>query len=72
MEQNQIYNKFTVIKNEDIEEYLTVEQKAALQGIKLSIALKRLNDSKKKNKYLVVNVDEPYAKYVKDMILNKE
>lgn len=66
-------NKFTVIKNEDIERYLTKEQLSTLEGIKESIAWGRCKDNKKyDNTYLVVNKDEIYAELVQKLILKKE
>lgn len=53
--------KFIVIKNEDIEKYLTTLAKEDLDDILFEIYHGRKRDGKKNNTYLVINTDEPYA-----------
>ena len=64
-----VFNKFTVIKNEDIELYCDGYDKAALQNICNSIAMGRLSDERTNlNTYLVINTDEPYAPEIVDIL----
>lgn len=59
--------KFTVIKNDDIEEYLHPIKQQRLFDLLKDINDGRVLDLKKPNhKYLVINTDEPYA----DEIIN--
>lgn len=54
--------KFTVIKNDDIERYLDARDKSELSRILWKIEQGRYEEGKEaSNTYLVVNVDEPYA-----------
>ncbi|MDR0269604.1 hypothetical protein [Paenibacillus sp.] len=54
--------KFTVIKNDDIERYLDARDKSELSRILWKIEQSRYEEGKEaSNTYLVVNVDEPYA-----------
>ncbi|MUG26022.1 hypothetical protein GNQ08_27045 [Paenibacillus macerans] len=54
--------KFTVVKNEDVEKYLDTRDKSELSRILWKIEQGRYEEGKESvNKYLVVNVDEPYA-----------
>lgn len=54
--------KFTVVKNEDIEKHLDDRDKSELSRILWKIEQGRYEEGKEAvNKYLVVNVDEPYA-----------
>ena len=56
------FNKFTVLKNEDIEKYSTCEQKDELFKIIYDIELGRFLDNKNpSNTYLIINTDESYA-----------
>lgn len=56
------FNKFTVLKNEDVEKYLNAKGKLSLNKITETISDGRSMDNKKpQNQYLVINVDEPYA-----------
>lgn len=64
-------NKFTVLKNQDIEKYLSEEEKQQLLVLIGKLGYGRVMDNKPlNNKYAVVNLDEPYAKEVTD-IMNK-
>jgi hypothetical protein len=54
--------RFTVIKNEDAENYLDDRDKSELSRILWKIQeLRHLNGKPALNTYLVVNTDEPYA-----------
>lgn len=55
------FNKFTVVKNEDIKKYLTHEMKNELWRCLAYIQDGRATKGKKENTYLVINVDEPYV-----------
>jgi len=56
------FDKFTVIKNENIEKYLTHEMKTSLWRCLAYINDSRVKDGKKEdNTYLIINTDEPYA-----------
>jgi hypothetical protein len=69
--ENKVYDKYFVIKNEDIEKYLALEDAKDLKALIQRLAVsKRCNSGEKDNTYLVVNTDEPYAALVKDLILN--
>lgn len=68
-----MYNKFTVIKNEDMEKYLSDSEKELLNNIILRIAIGRDRDRKvAENTYYVVNTDEPYAEEILQLILKGE
>lgn len=54
----------TVIKNEDIEKYLSARQKKQLKKMLDVIACHRIADGKKINNYVICNLDEPYANEV--------
>lgn len=61
--------KFTVIKNEDIEKHLDDRDKSELSRILWKISQLRLQEGKNsENSYLVINVDEPYAEEVVDIL----
>ena len=63
-------NTHTVLKNEDIEKYLSVKQKDNLKQIIMTIGYGRDRDGKEAvNHYYVCNVDEPYSDKVLDIIL---
>lgn len=66
----EIYNKFLIAKIEDAERYLSEEELAHLKILLKSIEDGRESESKKKNEYLVVNKDEPYANLVEKLILS--
>ncbi|QNR65045.1 hypothetical protein IAQ67_14020 [Paenibacillus peoriae] len=54
--------KFTVIKNEDAENYLDERDKSELSRILWKIQeMRHQNGKPALNTYLVVNIDEPYA-----------
>ncbi|MMZ50562.1 hypothetical protein D1872_122800 [compost metagenome] len=54
--------KFTVLKNEDINNYLDEREKSDLSRILRKVQELRLLDGKSPlNTYMVVNTDEPYA-----------
>lgn len=59
----------TVFKNEDIEKYLSEDEKKQLQDIKDKLACHRIADGKKINNYIICNQDEPYADGVLHLIL---
>lgn len=62
------FSKFTVIKNDDVEKYLTPSSKEALEDIKSDIYFSRIGDYKTDNTYLVINTDEPYANQIIDIL----
>lgn len=68
-----IFNKFTVIKNENIDKYLAEEDAKEIKAlIKRLCISRRCNSGKRKdNSYFVVNQDEPYADLVKKLILKE-
>lgn len=54
-------NKFTVLKNNEIQRYLDVFRQQELENIKKVININRAASGKAENTYLVINTDEPYA-----------
>lgn len=61
--------KFTVIKNDDIEQYMNDREKLILQELLYSINLKKKKEGKAvDNQYLVINTDEQYAPQVIDIL----
>lgn len=70
---NVIYNKFLVLKYEDIEMYLNEQEKFQLKQIGSKIYKARVSEGKTgDNSYYVVNQDEPYAEVVLKEILKGE
>ena len=65
------FSKFLVLKTEDLERFLTDEQKEQLSYIIYSYFEGRLVDDGKgsDNNYYVVNIDEPWSDQVKQIIL---
>lgn len=62
-------NKFTVFKNEDIEKYLSPSSKYRLGMIEQAIQIGRRSDDKANdNRYAIINLDEPYANQVTDIM----
>jgi len=61
-----------VIKIEDAEEYLTESEARFLNSILDKIDRGRKAYHKKKNEYLIVNTDEPYANKVMQVIKEGE
>lgn len=58
-------SKFTVIKNEDVEKYLALEDAKELKAlIRRLYVSRKCNSAKKDNNYLVINTDESYAQEV--------
>lgn len=68
----EIISKFTIIKDEDVEKYLTKTEKHIFLALKCKISENRKTDGKKENMYMVCNMDEPYAGQVLDIILKGE
>ena len=63
------YAKYEVMKLDDIDRYLSDEQKEQLSDISQTLQIGRLSDSKPAcNKYVVVNEDKPYAEQVWKLI----
>lgn len=62
------YNKFFVLKTEDIEHILSPDQQGKLREFSAKIAAVRYSAGKEENCYFVVNQDEPYAKCVWELI----
>lgn len=54
-------HKFTVVKTEDIKGILTLEEQAELSRLLRKIDEKRFRMGRSINVYLVINIDEPYA-----------
>lgn len=67
----EIFDKYFVIKKEDVNKYLNVKGKAAFHGCIEVISDGRSMDDKKCNQYLVINKDEPYAELVEKLILKE-
>lgn len=67
----EIYNKFLIAKMEAAERYLSEDEMAHLKILLKAIEDGRKSEGKKKNEYLVVNNDEPYAEIVKKLILKE-
>jgi len=57
------YNKYLVLKQEDVEK-LPADLKEALKAVQGWIRANRLAEDRKNNAYIVVNEDEPYAEVV--------
>jgi co-chaperonin GroES (HSP10) len=53
-------NTHIILKREDVEKYLTDEQKEQLQKMVIAIADGRMDDEKKLNSYIICNTDEKY------------
>lgn len=65
-----IFEKFIVLKNSDVEKYLTNEEFKILRSLQKKILTGRMSDGKlQNNTYYVVNTDEPYAKQVRNLIM---
>ena len=62
------YEKYLVIKSEDIEKYLPEEEQRKLSFLTETIAIGRESEGKKDNSYVVVNEDELYAEVVWKLI----
>ena len=62
------FNKFIVIKTDDIEKYLSNEGKKALYRCLDSLLDSRRHDGKQENTYLVINTDEPYAHEIVEIL----
>jgi hypothetical protein len=67
-----IYDKFLVLKHEDIHEYLSESGVRELYEMVDIINSHRCEDGKQQNKYWVCNQDEPYAEGVINLILSGE
>jgi len=66
------YDKYFVLKQEDIDKYLSKDRKTDLERIRNEIELRRIEDSKKLNTYIVVNEDEYYSSLVWELIKVEE
>lgn len=62
------YNKYLVLKWDDIEKYTNGEQKKWIERVCFSIRNHRLAHGKKDHSYVVVNQDMPYAEKVWGLI----
>lgn len=62
------FDKFFVLKNEDVKKYLDDREQDQLNILGYRINLDRFNDSKPINKYIVINVDEEYAPEVIEIL----
>lgn len=58
--------KFTVLKDEDINKYLTETEKAIFNELRNKIMFSRrdIDGKSSNNEYMVINKDEPYANKV--------
>lgn len=66
-------NTHIVLKREDVSNYLSKSEQAALDEMIDRIIRGREKDNKKSiNSYYIVNVDEPYAEAVYDIITDGE
>ena len=68
-------NKYLVVKTEDLREYLAshVSDAVVLDRILGGVMdLRQANSKPRQNKYILVNEDEPYAKYIWDIVLAEE
>lgn len=61
-----------VLKIEDLKKYASPVGKAGLQSVISAINSGRLNEGKKINNYLVINVDEPYSNEIREVIKRGE
>lgn len=63
------YIKYEVMKIDDIDKYLSNDQKAALDDIIDTLQKRRVADGKPAcNRYVLVNEDQPYAEIVWKLI----
>ncbi len=63
------YAKYEVIKIDDIDKFLSPEQKRSLEDVIHTIQVGRVQEGKPAcNKYVVVNGDMPYAEQVWKLI----
>ena len=62
------YNKYLVLKQQDIDKYLQDHEREDLWKLCQRVEIGRDLDSKKPNDYVVVNEDEPYAEVVWKLI----
>lgn len=63
------FNKFIVIKVEDVQDYLTEAGKEHLRELlNYIVAMRKQEGKNPNNKYLVVNVDEPYAPEIVELL----
>lgn len=74
IKEEEIYNKYLVLKWDNIFKYLTQGQLDILDLLisKIEYGMWRKENKELSNKYLVVNCDEPYADKVKQLIMNRE
>ena len=64
--------KYIVLKRDDVDNYLSKEEKDALDDMIYTINYERSKDREDLNTYLVVNTDEPYAEEVAKLILENQ
>jgi len=62
------FNKFVVIKNEDMDNYSTYSDINNIDMILLNIRSGRRKDNKALNNYIVINIDEEYAPEVIEIL----
>ncbi len=60
--------KFYVVKKDDVRKYLNYNGQTAFYSCLETIADGRSIDGKKYNKYLVINIDEPYAPEIVEIL----
>ena len=62
------YNKYLVVKTEDIEKFLTDEQQLKLSALTTKIEVGRLNEGKQPQQYVCVAADWPMYETVWGMV----
>ena len=62
------YNKYIVLKCDDVEKYLTIQEQGMLDKMRLTIVAERQTDGKAGHSYVVVNEEMPYAEQVWELI----
>lgn len=69
----ELEDKYTVIRNEDMQKYFSEREKLILEAILYTLNKKRVEDGKTTDdKYVVVSMDEPYAEEVAAIIQKYE
>lgn len=61
-------NKYLVLKWKDINQYLSNAERDGLRRIVTRISIKRQDDGKRNNSYIVVNEEEPYSSLVWELV----
>ena len=64
--------KYLVLKNKDIENYLSIVDELKFDALIRQIARGRDLDGKTPNEYYIINQNEPYAPKVINLIIKEE